>query len=100
MISVVVIAGAGFGFKLLSFILEGMNREDLLIQPAVGTVACLCKPSEQTAFGPILIPVVGYLVATAGFFLLFVREWFSGGFHDVEETARLLIENERRLEGK
>lgn len=43
-------------------------------------------------------PIVNYLLASAGFLLLFLWATFNGMFHDIEQPKRLMLEREAALD--
>lgn len=43
-------------------------------------------------------PILNYLLATAGFFMLLLWGIFHGMFHDIERPKKTLLENERMLD--
>lgn len=43
-------------------------------------------------------PVVNYLLASLGFFFLFLWAISQGMFHDIEQPKRTFLETERRLD--
>jgi len=59
----IMVAGAGFVFKLTEFIKVAQNRD-----------------AESFA----IVPVATYFCVTAGFICLFIWNYLRGGFHDVE----------------
>lgn len=77
LVTVVVLAGAGFVFKLVEFI--ATFQED---------------PSQSFA----LMPVVTYLAVAAGFFCLLSWSVLSGHFRDMEAPKYDMLEREKELD--
>lgn len=53
---------------------------------------------EEGAFA--VTPIVNYLLATAGFFCLFVWTAAQGAFADPDAPSRAMFENEQRLDAQ
>jgi hypothetical protein len=77
LLAVVVLAGAGFVYKLVEFM--ATLKED---------------PSQSFA----LMPIVTYLCVAAGFFCLLLWAALSGHFRNVESVKERMLENERELD--
>lgn len=45
-----------------------------------------------------ILPILNYLLASAGFLLLFGWAVLHGMFHDIEKPKYTMLENERRLD--
>ena len=69
-------AGLGFGNKLLEFF--------ALVSDEAGSFA--------------VMPVLNYLLASIGFFLLLCWAMMNGMFHDVEKPKLAMLESERELD--
>jgi hypothetical protein len=68
----------GFGYKFFEFL-------------------ALYRSSPDGAFA--VAPVVNYLAASAGFFLLLLWATYNGMFRNVESPKYWMLENENRLDG-
>lgn len=58
----------------------------------------ICKEDMTGAFA--IAPIVNYLLASAGFLLLFGWAAANGMFHDIERPKLTMLENERRLDAR
>lgn len=76
-LAVVVLAGAGFVFKLAEF-------------------ARTLRESADVSFA--LMPIVTYLAVATGFFLLLAWAALGGHFRDLEGPKHFMLENERELD--
>lgn len=59
-------------------------------------LVALYRGDVQGAFA--IAPIVNYLLASAGFLLLFGWAAANGMFHDIERPKRDMLENEARLD--
>jgi nitrogen fixation-related uncharacterized protein len=59
-------------------------------------LVALYRGDSQGAFA--IAPIVNYLLASAGFLLLFGWAAANGMFHDIERPKRTMLENEERLD--
>ena len=78
-ITMVTIAGTGFLFKLIEFIVTATSR-------------------GPDALGSFLIPVLNYLLVAAGFFCLFLWAYFTGQFRDLEAPKYRMLEMQREID--
>jgi hypothetical protein len=58
----------------------------------------LCRGDMTGAFA--IAPIVNYLLASAGFLLLFGWAAANGMFHDIERPKQTMLDNEARLDRK
>ncbi len=54
--------------------------------------------SEEGAF--TVVPVLNYLLVSAGFLLLFLWAFLHGMFRDIERPKFTMLDNERRLDAE
>jgi len=59
-------------------------------------LVALCRSDMTGAFA--IAPIVNYLLASAGFLLLFGWAAANGMFHDIERPKLTMLENEARLD--
>ncbi|HVC94297.1 MAG TPA: hypothetical protein VND64_11435 [Pirellulales bacterium] len=59
-------------------------------------LVALCRGDMTGAFA--IAPIVNYLLASAGFLLLFGWAAANGMFHDIERPKLTMLENEARLD--
>jgi hypothetical protein len=61
-----------------------------------GELLALTNDSDDGGFA--ITPVVNYLLASLGFFLLLLWAAFNGMFRDLERPKYLMLDNERELD--
>jgi hypothetical protein len=107
-IGILVPAGLGFGNKLREFILlytsherqraqRQVAREDS-VPPAADTPARHFTSQEIEDGGFALVPILNYLLVSAGFLLLFFAALLHGMFRDIEKPKHQMLENEALLD--
>ncbi len=69
----VLVAGSGFLFKLIEFIVTATSQ-------------------GKDALSSFLLPVLNYLLVAAGFFCLFLWAYFRGQFRDLEAAKYRMLE--------
>ncbi len=78
-VAMVVIAGTGFGMKLIEFYATATTK-------------------GADALASFLIPVLNYLLVAGGFFCLFFWAYFSGQFRDLEAAKYRMLEMHHEFE--
>lgn len=61
-------------------------------------LVALARGDADGAFA--IAPIVNYLLASAGFLLLFGWAAFNGMFRDIEQPKHMMLDNERRLDAQ
>lgn len=78
-IAMVLVAGTGFLFKLIEFVVTATQ-------------------GGPQALGSFLIPVLNYLLVAAGFFCLFLWAYAKGQFRDLEGPKYRMLEMQEEID--
>lgn len=102
---ILIPAGLGFGNKLREFFMlygshqAAKQERELLRQGELPTVPQSHFTQQEAEDGGFaLVPLMNYLLVSAGFLLLFLAAMLHGMFRDIERPKREMLEQERLLD--